>query len=185
MTWVRILISVILTKWELLRGCQSPSRSDQVLKIKKQQSLKLIWFSLKVGRDLTFRTSWFFAFPIAFWFFANWFAFWFGCLAVSDAMGLFAYSNAFRAVKHFAAFIWAFDFTYWFLTFYIANCVFRFCTRCVASGGFAHRIANCWAVGVIALPRTLGMALFNFNLIISYRCLAQSAAYCRNINSSD
>jgi len=66
------------------------------------------------------------AFPIAFRFFANWLAFGFGCLAVSDAMRLFADSYAFRAVKHFAAFIRAFNFAFGFFAFNIANCVFRF-----------------------------------------------------------
>ncbi len=49
------------------------------------------------------------AFPVAFGFFADRLAFWFGSLAVSNAMRLFADCYAFRAVKHFAAFIRAFN----------------------------------------------------------------------------
>jgi len=56
-----------------------------------------------------FGAIWLVAFPIAFGFFANRFAFGFRSLAMSDAMGLFANSYAFRAVEHFATFIWAFN----------------------------------------------------------------------------
>ena len=70
-----------------------------------------------------FGASWFFTFPVTFWFFANWFAFWFWCLAVSNTVGLFTNSDAFRAVKHFTSLIWAFYFTFWFFTFHVADCV--------------------------------------------------------------
>ena len=66
------------------------------------------------------------AFPIAFRFFADRLAFWLRSLAVSNAMRLFAYCYALRAVEHFAAFIRTFDFAFWFFAFDVADCVFRF-----------------------------------------------------------
>ena len=66
------------------------------------------------------------AFPVAFRFFANRFAFRLGSLAMSNAVRLFADSYAFRAVKHFTAFIRAFDFAFGFFAFDVANCVFGF-----------------------------------------------------------
>ena len=68
------------------------------------------------------------AFPVAFGFFAYWFAFGFRSLAMSNAMGLFADSYTFRAVKHFASLIRAFDFAFWFFAFDVTNCVFGFST---------------------------------------------------------
>ena len=49
------------------------------------------------------------AFPVTFRFFADWFTFGFGGLAVGNAMGLFADSDALGAVKHFTSFIGAFN----------------------------------------------------------------------------
>jgi hypothetical protein len=66
------------------------------------------------------------AFPVAFGFFANRFAFGFRSLAMSNAVRLFANSYTFRAVKHFTAFIRAFDFAFGFFAFDIANSVFGF-----------------------------------------------------------
>jgi hypothetical protein len=76
-------------------------------------------FRLRACRLLTF--------PITFWFLTDWLAFWLRCLAMSNAMGLLAYSNTFRAVEHFTAFVWAFYFAFGFLTFYIADSVLRLC----------------------------------------------------------
>ena len=73
-----------------------------------------------------FRAIGFVAFPVAFGFFANWLTFWLGSLAMSNAMGLFADSYAFRAVKHFTTFIRAFNFAFGFFAFDVANGVFRF-----------------------------------------------------------
>ena len=67
----------------------------------------------------------FMAFPIAFRFFANRFTFGFGGLAVSNAVRLFAYSNALGAVEHFTSFIRAFNFAFGFFAFNVADCVFR------------------------------------------------------------
>ena len=65
-------------------------------------------------------------FPVTFRFFADWFTFWFRGLAMSNAMGLFADSNTFRAVKHFTSLIRAFNFTFGFFAFDVADCVFGF-----------------------------------------------------------
>jgi hypothetical protein len=102
----------------------------------------------------------FVTFPIAFGFFAYGFTFGFGSLAMSYAMRLFANSNTLRAIKHFTSFIGTFNFAFWFFAFNIANCVFRFSARSVAFRRFANRIANSWAVGIIAFPGALRMALF-------------------------
>ena len=77
---------------------------------------------------LGFRASGFVAFPVTFRFFANWFAFRFRCLAVSNAMGLFADSNALGAVEHFTSLIRAFNFTFGFFAFDVTNGVFGFST---------------------------------------------------------
>ena len=77
---------------------------------------------------LGFRASGFVAFPVTFRFFADWFTFWFRCLTVSNAMGLFADSNTFRAVKHFTSLIRAFNFTFGFFAFDVTNGVFGFGT---------------------------------------------------------
>ena len=66
------------------------------------------------------------AFPITFRFFANRLTFWLRSLAVSDAMRLFANSNALGTVEHFAAFIRTFDFAFWFFAFNVTDRVFRF-----------------------------------------------------------
>jgi hypothetical protein len=94
----------------------------------------------------------FVAFPIAFGFFANRFTFWFRSLAMSNAMRLFANSYALRAIKHFASFIRAFDFTFWFFAFDVANCVFRLGAGSMALRRFADWIANSRAMGIIAFP---------------------------------
>jgi len=73
-----------------------------------------------------FRAGGFVAFPVTFRFFTNWFTFGFGGLAVSNAMGLFADSDTFGAVKHFTSFIGAFNFTFGFFAFDVANGVFGF-----------------------------------------------------------
>ena len=44
------------------------------------------------------RALWLVAFPVTFWFFADRFTFWLRCLAMSDTVWLFAYSDTFRAV---------------------------------------------------------------------------------------
>ena len=75
-----------------------------------------------------FWAVWLVAFPVTSWFFANWLTLRLGCLTVSDTVGLFTNSNTLGAIKHFATFVRAFNFTLRFFTFYIANCVFRFST---------------------------------------------------------
>jgi len=101
----------------------------------------------------------FVAFPIAFRFFAYRFAFWFRSLAMSYAMRLFANSYALRAIKHFASFIRAFDFTFWFFAFDVANCVFRLGTGSMALRRFADWIANSRAMRIVAFPGALRVAL--------------------------
>ena len=99
------------------------------------------------------------AFPIAFRFFANRLAFGLGSLAMSNAMRLFADSYALRAVEHLATFVRAFDFTFRFFAFDIANCVFRFGTGSMAFRRLADWIADCRAMRIVAFPGALGMAL--------------------------
>ena len=106
-----------------------------------------------------FRAGWFMAFPVTFGFFANGFAFRFRSLAVSNAMGLFADSDTLGAVKHFATFVRALNFTLRFFTFYVANSVFRFRAGSVTFRGFAYRIANSRAMRVVTFPRALRMTL--------------------------
>jgi len=99
-----------------------------------------------------FRASGFVAFPVTFRFFADWFTFGFGGLTVGDAMGLFADSDTFGAVEHFATFIGAFNFTFGFFAFDIANGVFGFSARGVTFRGFANWVANSRAMWVITFP---------------------------------
>jgi hypothetical protein len=101
------------------------------------------------------------AFPIASGLLAYRFAFWFGSLAVSNAVRLFAYSDALRAVEHFAAFIRAFNLTLGFLTFDVANGIFRLSATGVTLGRLTDGVANGRAVRVVTFPRTLRMALKN------------------------
>ena len=101
---------------------------------------------------LGFRASGFVAFPVTFGFFADWFTFGFGCLAMSNAMGLFADSNTFWAVKHFTSLIRAFNFTFGFFAFDVANSVFGFSTGSVALRGFANWVANSGAMWVVTFP---------------------------------
>jgi hypothetical protein len=49
-------------------------------------------------------------------------------LTMCNTVGLFADCDAFGAVKHFTSFIWAFNFTFWFFTFYVADSIFWFST---------------------------------------------------------
>ena len=77
---------------------------------------------------LGFRASGFMTFPVTFRFFADWFTFWFRGLAMSNAMGLFADSNALGAVEHFTSLIRAFNFTFGFFAFDVTDCVFGFGT---------------------------------------------------------
>jgi len=92
------------------------------------------------------------AFPIALGFFTDWLAFWLGCLTMGNAMGLFADSNTFWAIEHFATFIWAFDFAFRFLAFNVTDSVLWLGTGSMAFWGFANWIADCGAMRVIALP---------------------------------
>ena len=116
-----ILISLsFLKEWERLSNSGCTERAWAALNFRN--AIRILENKLAFG----LRTLRLVAFPIAFRFFTNWLAFVFGCLAVSDAMRLFADSYAFRAVKHFAAFIRAFNFAFGFFAFNIANCVFRF-----------------------------------------------------------
>jgi hypothetical protein len=101
---------------------------------------------------LRFRASGFMAFPVTFRFFTDWFTFWFGCLAMSNAMGLFADCNTFWAVEHFTSLIRAFNFTFGFFAFDVANGVFGFGTGSVALGGFANWVANGGAMWVVTFP---------------------------------
>ena len=101
---------------------------------------------------LRFRAGGFVTFPVTFWFFANWFAFWFGGLAMCNTMGLFADSDALGAVKHFTSFIGAFNFTFGFFAFDVANCVFGFSAGSVTFWGFANWVANSGAMRIITFP---------------------------------
>ena len=99
-----------------------------------------------------FWASWFMAFPIASWFFAYSFAFRLRCLAMGNAVGLFAYCYALRAIEHFAAFVWALNFTFRFLAFYITNCISWLCATSMTFRWLAYWVANCWAMWVITFP---------------------------------
>ena len=101
---------------------------------------------------LRFGAGGFVAFPVTFGFFTNWFTFWFRGLAMSNAMGLFADSDALGAVEHFTSLIGAFNFTFGFFAFNIADSVFGFGAGSMALGGFADWVANSGAMWVIALP---------------------------------
>ena len=92
------------------------------------------------------------AFPVTFRFFADWFTFWFRGLAMSNAMGLFADSNALGAVEHFTSLIRAFNFTFGFFAFNVADCVFGFSATGVALRGFTDWVANGGAMWVVTFP---------------------------------
>ena len=101
---------------------------------------------------LGFRTVRLVTFPVASGFFTDGFTFGFGCLTMGDTMGWFADGNTFRTVEHFTSFIWAFNFTFRFFTFYIANCVFGFSTTGVTFRRFADWVANGRTVRIITFP---------------------------------
>jgi hypothetical protein len=105
-----------------------------------------------------FRASGFVAFPVALGLFTDGFALRFRSLAMGDAVRLFANSDALRAVEHFAAFVGALDFALRLLAFDITDSVFWLSAGSVALGRLTDGIADCRAVGVIALPGALGMA---------------------------
>jgi len=91
-------------------------------------------------------------FPVTFRFFTDRFAFRFGGLTMSNAMRLFADSDALGTVKHFTSFIGTFNFTFGFFAFDIANSVFGFGARSVAFRGFTNGVADSGAMRIIALP---------------------------------
>ena len=67
-------------------------------------------------------------------------------------MRLFADSYTFGTVEHFTSFIRAFNFTFGFFAFNIANSVFGFSARSMAFRGFANGIANSGTVWIVAFP---------------------------------
>lgn len=99
------------------------------------------------------------AFPVALGLLADGLALGFGSLAMGDAMGLFADSNALRAVEQLAAFVRALNLTLRLLAFDVANSVFGFSTGSMALGRLTYRVADGRAVRVVALPGTLRVAL--------------------------
>ena len=114
-----------------------------------------LWYAVGIfAYKLTFgfRACGFMAFPVTFWFFADRFTFGLRGLAVSNAMGLFADSDALGAVEHFTSLIWAFNFTFGFFAFNVTDCVFGFGTAGVALGGFANWVANSGAMWVVTFP---------------------------------
>ena len=106
-----------------------------------------------------FRAGGFMTFPVTSGFFTDGFTFGFGSLTVGDAMRLFTDSDALRAVEHFTSFIRAFNFTFRFLTFYVADSVLGFGTTGVAFRRFTYGIADSGAVRIVTFPRALGMTL--------------------------
>ena len=78
-------------------------------------------------------------------------------LAMGDAVRLFAYSHTFRAVLSLAGLIRAFDFAFWFLALYLANCIFGLLTGCSAGRRLAYWLANCL---IYALPGHFGSSHF-------------------------
>ena len=95
------------------------------------------------------------AFPVASGLLAYRLTFRLGSLAVGDAVRLFADGDALGAVEHLAAFIRAFNFTFRFLAFDIANGVLGLSARSVALRRLAHWVANSRAVRIVTLPRAL------------------------------
>jgi hypothetical protein len=67
-------------------------------------------------------------FPITFGFFTDWFTFRLRGLTVSNTMRRLADSDTFRTVEHFTTFVWAFNLTFRFFTFYITNGILRLST---------------------------------------------------------
>merc|ERR1712151_1024064 len=111
-----------LEEWERLSNFRSSHSTRAAINFRDTVGIFTNEFALGFG------ASGFVAFPVTFRFFAYWFAFWFGSLAMSNAMGLFANSDALRAVKHFTSFVWAFNFTFGFFAFNVANGIFGFST---------------------------------------------------------
>jgi hypothetical protein len=98
-------------------------------------------------------------FPVALGFFTNCLTFGLGSLAVCHAVRSLADSDALGAVEHFASFVRALDFAFRFFALDVANGVFGFGARSVTFWWFADGVADGGAVGIVALPRALGMAL--------------------------
>jgi len=109
-----------LKEWERLSNARSTHSALAAFNFRNAIGIFANKFALGFG------AVGFMAFPVAFRFFADRLAFWFRSLAVGDAVRLFANSNALGAVKHFTTFVGAFDFTFRFFAFNIANSVFRF-----------------------------------------------------------
>ena len=99
------------------------------------------------------------ALPVASGLFADGLALGLRGLAVGDAVGLLADSDALRAVEHLAAFVGALDFTLGLLALHIANGVLGFGATGVALGRLAHGVADGGAVRVVAFPGALRVAL--------------------------
>jgi hypothetical protein len=108
---------------------------------------------------LGFGAVWFVAFPVTLWLFAYGLALGFRSLAVSNAVRSFAYSDTLWAVEQLASLVRALDFTLRLFAFDVANGVFGFSARCVAFRRLANWVTDCRAMGIIAFPRALGMAL--------------------------
>jgi hypothetical protein len=145
LTTVFILFS-FFEEWERLSNSRSTHSARAAFYFRNTVRVFANQFTFRFGA-LGFVT-----FPVTFGFFTNWFTFRFGSLAVSNAVGLFADSNTFRAVKHFASFIRALDLTFRFFTFYIANCVFRFSTASVAFWRFTDWVANSRTMRIVTFP---------------------------------
>jgi len=141
-----ILFFSFFEEWERLSNSRSSQSAWAALNFRNAIRIFANKFAFGFG------AVGFVAFPIAFGFFANRFTFWFRSLAMSNAMRLFANSYTFRAIKHFTAFIRAFNFAFRFFAFDIANSVFWFGARSMAFGRFANWIANCRAMRIIAFP---------------------------------
>jgi len=115
-----ILLFSFFEEWERLSNSRSSESARAAFNFRNAIGIFAYKFALWFGAIGLV------TFPVAFGFFTNRFTFGLGSLAMSDAMRLFANSNALGAIEHFASFIGTFDFTFRFFAFNVANGVFRF-----------------------------------------------------------
>jgi hypothetical protein len=116
-----LVISLSLLEEGIRRGnSRSSNSAGAALNFRSTVGIFTDEFALRLGA-LRFVT-----FPVAFGFLADSLTLRLRSLAMSDTMGLLANSDTFRAVKHFATFIRALNFTFRLLTLYIANSILGF-----------------------------------------------------------
>ena len=136
----------LLEEWERLRNSRSSHSTRATFNFRN--TIGIFTDELTLG----FRAVRLVTFPVASRLLADGLTFGLRSLAVSNAVGLLAYSDTFRAVEHFATFIRTLNFTFRFFTLHIANGILGFSATGVALRRLTYRIADGRAMRVITFP---------------------------------